>query len=338
MARRAQVSIVVGLVVLVAAAVAGRELWFRYRISRAESLLSGGDPAAAERLFDQALRIKRGSVGALVGRAAAREQSGDVGGALAQLREAAAQQPREARLHFELARALVRESARLQSDGTRQPSDEAETAYQQAAALRPGDAKMLNDVGLGLRSIGRTDLAITMFQQASMAARKWGGPEVNLADTYREVKRYDDALAVFRELENRTLDVPAYRIQNALAQVYLDSGKPREAEQVLRRAAALNPQYAPVRMTLALALLEQRRYGEATTELEEAVRLEPQPDRMFFMCQLYALQKRADDVLGCLSRAFPAGTSTEAIRNDALFTFVQDREEYRRLIGGARAH
>lgn len=336
MARTTRRSFVIGLVVLVAGVAIGRELWFKYRVDRAQSLLRGGDPAGAEQLYNQALRIKPGSVDALIGRAAAREQSGDLVGALAQLREAIARQPREARLHLELAHALAGEP-RPASDGTRQSYDEAVKAYQQAATLRPNDARMLNDVGLGLRSIGRIDLAIPIFQQASMADRKWGGPDVNLADTYREVQRYEDALALFRELETRTLEVPAYRIHNAMAQVYMDSGKPRDAELVLRRATEMNPEYAPVRMTLALALMEQRRYAEATTELEQAARLDPQPDRMFFMCQLYALQKRADEVLDCLSRAASAGASVDAIRSDALFTFVRDREQFRQLVGSNQA-
>jgi tetratricopeptide (TPR) repeat protein len=322
-----------GSVALVAATLAARELWFKYDIYRAVSVLARGEATAAERLFDQALHIKRGSIDALVGRAAAREQSGDVEGALAELREAVARQPREARLHLELARALTRAADRLPLDSADLRYEEAAVVYQQAAALAPHGARVLNDVGLGLRSIRRTDLAIVMFQRASAADPAWGGPDVNLADTYRDIGRYDDALALFRELETRSVEVPAYRIQNALGQVYLDSGKPHEAEQVLRRAVALSPEYAPVRMSLALALLDQRKYEAATVELEEAVRRDPQPDRIYFMCQLYALQKKADDVMRCLGRAIPAGTSREAIHKDALFGFVRDREDYRRLLG-----
>jgi tetratricopeptide (TPR) repeat protein len=336
MTHRPTVSVVIALLVLISAAVAGRELWFRSCLNHAESLLVRGDPAAAERQFDQALQIKTTSVEAIVGRAAAREQSGDIAGAIAQLRTAIARQAREPRLHLELAGALLRHGAQRQVDEMRQAHDEAVNEYQQAAALRPSDARVLNDVGLGLRSIGRTDLAIPIFKQASTAARNWGGPDVNLADTYREMGRYDDALAVFRELENRAIDVPAYRIQNALGQVYLDSGRPQDAERVLRRGVALNPQYGPVRMTLTLALLEQRRYAEASTEMEQAMRFDPQPDRLFFMCQLYAIQKRADDVLRCLSLAISAGTSPEPFRKDSLFAFVRDREEFRRLTGDAQ--
>ena len=336
MNRRVRVSIVI-TVAAIGTAAAGRELGFKYRIDQAQSLFDRGEPAAAERAFDQALRIKPESIRALVGRAEAREQSGDAGATLAQLREAVAQHPGEGRLYLEMARALGREGARLQADRQRQLYDEAVRAYEAAVALRPQDAAMLNDVGLGLRSIGRVDLAIDAFQKAAALAPAWGGPDVNLADTYRDAARYEDAIRVFQRLETRTVEIPAYRIQNALAQVYLDFGKPSQAEEILGRVVGLNPQYSPVRVTLALALVDQRRYSEATRELEEAIRIDPQADTLFFMCQLYALQKRAHDVVRCLGRAVPAGTSRETIRKDVLFRFVHDNAEYQRLVGATQA-
>jgi tetratricopeptide (TPR) repeat protein len=336
MERRTKVRIV--SVILVLAAVAGaRELWFRFALSHAQSLLERGDPASAEHAFEQALTIKSGSVNALIGRAAARERSNDRRGALVLLRDAVAHHPAEPRLHLELARALAREGATGPPDRQRSLYGEAAMTYKQAAALRPDDAEILNDIGLGLRSIGQTDLAIATFRKAAAIDPEWGGPEVNLGDTLRDAERYQEALDILRTLESRTVKVAAYRIQNALAQVYLDLQKPREAEQALRRAVALNPQYSPVRISLALALVDQRRYSDATTELEVANRLDPQSDTIFLMCQLYALQKRAEDVLRCLGQAIPAGTPADTIRKDPIFQFVRERSEYDRLIGSARA-
>jgi tetratricopeptide (TPR) repeat protein len=336
MKRRTRV-LTLSIVVVLAAVAGARELWFQYALSRAQSLLDNGDAAAAEQGFERALTIKSGSVKALVGRAVARERGHGARAALLQLRDAVAQHRGEPLLHVELAHALAREGAAAPSDRQRALYDEAAMAYKRAAALRPDDAELLNDIGLDLRAIGQTELAIAMFRKAAAIDPGWGGPELNLGDTFRDAERYQEAVEILQLLENRAVKVPAYRVQNALAQVYLDWQKPREAERVLRRAVALNAEYSAVRISLALALLDQRRYSEATTELEVANRLDPQSGTVFLMCQLYALQERAEDVLHCLGQAIAAGIPVEVIRAEPLFRFIQDRSEYHRLIATGQA-
>jgi tetratricopeptide (TPR) repeat protein len=327
--------LIVSVFLLLGGVAAAREWWFQYSLRQGQSLLARGDATAAAQALEQALAIKAGSVNALVARAAARELDHDRAAALAQLREALSRYPGEPRLCLELAAALAREGAA--GSANRQPAlyDEAATIYQRAAALRPHDAAILNDVGLGLRSVGQTELAIATFRKAAAIDPGWGGPDVNLGETLRDVERYQEAIDILQTAEKRTVKVGTHRIQNALAQVYLDLRKPREAEEILRRAVALSPEYSPVRLSLALALVDQRRYSDATTELEVASRLEPESDTIFFMCQLYALQKRPEDVLRCLGQAVSGGTPADAIRNDPLFQFVQDRSEYQRLVGRA---
>ena len=277
---------------LAAAAVGAREVWFRHQITQAQTLLDDGD----------------------------------VPGAVARLRDAAARRPTTASVQLRLAGALSIE-ARSTAAADRQEHlvGEAEAAYERAIALERSNPTLLNDAAVGLRMLGKTERALLLFKEAAALAPAWGGPDVNLADTYREEERYGEAVAVFQGLEKRKLDLPAVRIQNALAQVYLDAGNPRKAEEVLRAVVPRHPDYAPARVTLALSLFEQRRYAEATDELEEALRLDPKAGSLLFLCQVYALQKRAEETRMCVRRAVRAGTPLDSIRRDPLFAFLGDR-------------
>jgi tetratricopeptide (TPR) repeat protein len=268
--------------------------------------------------------------------AAEREWSGDPERALAILREAVSQQPQEAALHLELGRLLVRMGAGLKDPGRRLLFEQAVEAYQRVAMLRPNDAMALNELGLACRAVGQISQAIVAFHEAAAARPSWGGPEVNLADTYRLQERYDEARAVLLALEAHAVEISPHRVKNALAQVYLDMQQLRRAEVVLREAIALAPDYFPTRVSLGYALLEQRRYAEASQELEAAVHLDPRPETLFFLCQLYALQRRAGEVLSCLPRALKAGIPAEAIRKEEMFRFIRSRLEYQRLVGEER--
>jgi len=198
---------------------------------------------------------------------------------------------------------------------------------------QPESAETLNQLGLTYRTQGLVSEAIRAFQRAAALRPTWGGPELNLADTYRAAERYRDALQVLRDLEARPVEIPRHRIYNALALVYLDMDHHKEAERVARQAIALASQYVPARTSLGLALFEQRRYPEATQEFEAVVALETRPDTVFFLCQLYALQRQEDATLACLARALAAGIAVEAVRREALFFFIRTRPEYSRLVG-----
>jgi tetratricopeptide (TPR) repeat protein len=227
--------------------------------------------------------------------------------------------------HLGRAGALSLEATNASGDRRQQLLGEAVEAYEQAIARGRSDPALLNDAALGLRALGKTDRAIALFQEAAALAPAWGGPDVNLADTYREIERYDDALSVFRALQTRKVDLAPVRIKNAMAQVYLDARDPRRAEEVLRPVVSHNPGYAPAHLTLALALFEQRRYAEASLELEEAMRIDPNVGSPLFLCQVYALQKRDEETLMCVRRAVRAGIPIDTIRRDPLFTFLGDR-------------
>jgi tetratricopeptide (TPR) repeat protein len=277
---------------LAAAAVGAREVWVRHQITQAQTLLDDGD----------------------------------VPGAVARLRNAAARRPSTASVQLRLAGALSIEArATAAADRQEHLMGEAEAAYERAIALERSNPTLLNDATVGLRTLGKTERAIVLFKEAAALAPAWGGPDVNLAETYREFARYDEALSVLRALETRSIDVPIVRVKNALAQVHMDANAPQRAEEVLRSVVPQHPDYAPARVTLALALFEQRRYAEATTELEEALRVDSKAGSLLFLCQVYALQKRADETLMCARRAVRAGTPLDAIRRDPLFAFLGDR-------------
>jgi Tfp pilus assembly protein PilF len=88
-----------------------------------------------------------------------------------------------------------------------------------------------------------------------------------------ERKRRTEDLAAYAKLVRDDPDNPLRR--DTLAMLYLQNGRAREATAELRESLKLNPESAPTHYNLGLALIAQRQFDEATLELEEAVRLAP---------------------------------------------------------------
>jgi Tfp pilus assembly protein PilF len=88
-----------------------------------------------------------------------------------------------------------------------------------------------------------------------------------------ERKRRTEDLAAYTKLVRDDPENPLRR--DTLAMLYLQNGRPREATAELRQSLKLNPESAPTHYNLGLALIAQRQFDDATLELQEAVRLAP---------------------------------------------------------------
>jgi Flp pilus assembly protein TadD len=88
-----------------------------------------------------------------------------------------------------------------------------------------------------------------------------------------ERKRRTEDLAAYGKLVRDDPENPLRR--DTLAMLYLQNGRPREASAELRESLKLNPESAPTHYNLGLALIAQRLFDEAAIELQEAVRLVP---------------------------------------------------------------
>lgn len=93
-----------------------------------------------------------------------------------------------------------------------------------------------------------------------------------LGDDIARKTRTEDIAAYTRVLES---DPSNPLRHDAVAMLYLQDGKPREAVTHFRGSLRLNPDSAPTHYNLGLALSMLREYGEAAREFEAAIRLDP---------------------------------------------------------------
>ena len=79
------------------------------------------------------------------------------------------------------------------------------------------------------------------------------------------------ALALREFLAGEQLDPNNARLQYALADAYLARGKRAEAQQHVRRAIELSPDYHDARLFLSALLLVEQRYADAILECDRLV-------------------------------------------------------------------
>jgi len=76
-----------------------------------------------------------------------------------------------------------------------------ERAYHRALRLKPGDAKLRNDIGILIESLGRLEEAALQYKEAARLAPEDDICRANLADVYAALGRTDEAIAAYREAE-----------------------------------------------------------------------------------------------------------------------------------------
>ena len=209
--------------------------------------------------------------------------SGDVEGALEQLR-------REGRLAPNDPRPAYAASSVLLHAGR---PEEALTVVDQALAIAAGGADGLYQRGVVLMSLQRLDEAEDMFRQALAASPEHTATLSDYAVLLMSEGRNAEAIRHLR----RVLDL---RPGDTLARQHLerlddpDQPEPdaeadwarigrdllrnqdfKAAEEPLRRAVEVNPEDAALRIDLALALWENNRPAEAVEQANEAVALQP---------------------------------------------------------------
>ncbi len=123
------------------------------------------------------------------------------------------------------------------------------------------------------------------FEEALAINPNYTEAALNLAVTYNDLGRYEDAKRVYRAVLLRGEDAPGQldpfvkgKIANLhaeVAQAYIDAGMATDAMHELRKAVLLCPSFADLRLRLANLYRQQGDLDAARIELEEAVRHRP---------------------------------------------------------------
>lgn len=127
-------------------------------------------------------------------------------------------------------------------------------------------AELLKSVGDPSGEIDQAEASRDLYPGKAAAHR-------NLAWAYHRNRRYDEALASFRQA--LALDPTDLQAQRGIAEVWLDRDRYPEAIEAYGRILSQQPSDATAHNGLAIALMQAGRRAEALRHFEEAVRLEP---------------------------------------------------------------
>lgn len=144
----------------------------------------------------------------------------------------------------------------------------------------PDDVEKLTILGTLYGQHGDPAAALEPLRRAAEIAPQSPQMQYNLAFTYYELNRFEEARAPIAKAVERWPDI--FQLNSLYGAVLLKLNQPRDALPVLRRANQLNPDDARTdellyRTTLALARasLDARQYPDALHLFEEAAKLRP---------------------------------------------------------------
>lgn len=149
----------------------------------------------------------------------------------------------------------------------------AESAYREAAALRPAEPEPRIRLGLLLFGEDRPAEAAAYLGTAARLDRSGAPSRAALVETLLQRGQAGDALAFCRAAVRLAPHLPD--VHADLGALLVLTGDPSAAIGPLADAVRLDPSDPATRVNLALALRKAGREGEAQDQLSEALRLEP---------------------------------------------------------------
>ena len=145
--------------------------------------------------------------------------------------------------------------------------------FTEAEKLTPKDAALLNDMGLTLFRKGRYDLAEGKYLRALTLKDGYSEARNNLGVNYLEMKRWDDAVAQFKGVQDDIFyqDQDSVAINMGLA--LLGKGDYRQALAVLRAAVGRKPADPRARLSLGRVYFALDKTELAIEEYQKALKL-----------------------------------------------------------------
>jgi protein O-GlcNAc transferase len=245
--------------------------------------------------------------------------------AIAEMKEAIAQEPRNADLHDELGSlyALQRDWPQAQeafSDAIHLKQDfaaahlhlgyvlqaeqraGAEAEWMRAYNLAQGDAGVAFAVGKALADAGEDEKAVPVLEHALKLEPKSSAVAYQLAVVLQRVNRVPEAIQLLkRVVEAEPKNVEALtNLGMALSQAH----DAKDGVPYLQRAIALRPRDVTTHQDLAAAYLQLNQIADAITELKTAISLSPNTPQLHYdLGVAYKLQDDAADAISELEKA-----------------------------------
>ena len=267
--------------------------------------------------YEDAIRRDPGHADALHMLGVARMQTGDPAGGAALIRRAVRLRPEDARVHSNLASALIAASR----------FDEAIEVARRATELDPASADAWGNLGTGLIRRDRFPEAVEPLRRALTLQPGRPGLHSALGSTLGALKDYEAALESHRRAIELAPDKPQYR--NNMARTLRHAGLTGEAEAVLRAIVEQGNPDPDYFASLASLLRRQGKIADAVDVLQriEAPEARAAIDRNLTFLQNYTDSTTVEEQLDQARQA--AARRTAGIGRMPLST--NDRSPDRRL-------
>jgi tetratricopeptide (TPR) repeat protein len=197
--------------------------------------------------------------------------------------------------------------------------------FQHALTLDPKNSLALAGLAGAYENSGRIPDAEATYQKAAaLRPDYWYGYDI-LGSFYGRHNRFPEAIAQYRHALELTPDNA--QLYSNLAAVYLNAGDTKslaEAEQALKKSIELSPGY-PAYANLGVLYLEEKRYADAATATEQALKIDNR-DYMVWNNLMLAYQQLKED-----SKAEAARRRTEQLAEQVVTAKPQDAMAYSML-------
>jgi len=156
----------------------------------------------------------------------------------------------------------------------------AESAFERAVELAPGEALLRHQLGECLQLLGRNAEAEAAFRTAIRLAPLELASYVVLAQLLLSLGNREAAAGLYRQAYE--IEPDTNRGLSSLAKALIEEGQTEDAIRVLRQILASAPGAAPIHLLLGNALRNAGRFAEAVTSLNQAIELRPTLARAYF--------------------------------------------------------
>ena len=168
---------------------------------------------------------------------------------------------------------------------------------------------------------GRSQEAVSLFEQAVAVNPRAAIYHVNLGSAYFNHGRFEDAIAAFRQALVLRPDFAA--AHNNLANVLLAQEKFQEALAGYEQALAQNPQHVEAHNNKGIALFNLGRSEEAANAFLQAIQLKPNYAEAFNnLGRTLREQGRLDEAIACFQHAHKSEPANPVWHSNLLFSMM----------------
>lgn len=139
-----------------------------------------------------------------------------------------------------------------------------------AEKLNPEDPILHNDLGLIYMAKEKVDLAVVHFEKAVHLKPDYSLAKNNLGSAYIVRKEWDKAIAILEEVTHDMLYATPQFPQANLGWAYYNKGNYKKAEEYLKAALKLKPDFFIAQMNLGRTYLAAGRLHQALAQFEAA--------------------------------------------------------------------